>query len=157
MTGPEIIVRPGGLELAAVQSLLREHLDRMAEISPPESCHALDATGLDHPDVTFWSAWAGDVLAGCGALRELDAEHGEVKSMRTVDGFLRRGVATRILETILDTARQRGYARLSLETGSMEEFLPARTLYARHGFGYCPPFGEYVLDPNSLYMTLEMK
>ena len=156
MPGPDILIRPGGLEQAAVQSLLREHLDRMAAISPPESCHALNPSELDHPSVSFWSAWEGGVLAGCGALKELDAGHGEIKSMRTADAYLRRGVAARILETILATARARGYARLSLETGSMEEFIPARTLYARYGFEYCPPFGGYVSDPNSLYMTLEL-
>lgn len=156
MPGLDIIIRPGGLEQAAVQSLLREHLERMAAISPPESCHALDATELDHPSVSFWSAWEGDALAGCGALKELDARHGEIKSMRTADAYLRRGVAARILETILATAGGRGYERLSLETGSMEEFAPARTLYARYGFEYCPPFGGYVSDPNSLYMTLNL-
>ncbi len=157
MSGPEIIIRPGGLEQAAVQSLLREHLDRMFAVSPPESCHALDASELDHPSVSFWSAWEGDTLAGCGALRELDARHGEIKSMRTADAYLRRGVAARILETMLAAAGERGYGRLSLETGTMEAFIPARTLYARYGFEYCQPFGEYVPDPNSLYMTLELR
>ena len=125
----------------------------MASISPPESCHALDTSELASVDVTFWTAWAGESLAGCGALKELEPGHGEIKSMRTAAGFLRRGVAAQILEVILQTARARGYHRLSLETGSMAEFEPARRLYSRHGFEYCPPFADYRMDPNSVFMT----
>ena len=133
-----------------------EHLASMAAISPPESCHALDASELEQPDVTFWSAWEGERLAGCGALKELDPCHGEIKSMRTSARFLRQGVAARVLETILEAARDRGYRRLSLETGSMDEFAPACRLYERYGFTYCSPFADYVLDPNSVFMTLEL-
>ncbi len=128
----------------------------MAAISPPESCHALDASELEQSDITFWSAWSGDALAGCGALKALDQEHGEIKSMRTSSGFLRQGVAAAILETILDVARERRYRRLSLETGSMEAFAAACRLYERYGFEYCAPFADYVLDPNSVFMTLEL-
>lgn len=152
----DIIIRAGGLEHSAVQALLMAHLEDMASISPPESCHALDASDLNHPDVTFWSAWAGDVVAGCGALKALDPGHGEIKSMRTARHFLRRGVAAKILETILATARERGLRRLSLETGSMSAFAPACRLYERFGFSYCVPFADYRPDPNSVFMTLSL-
>ena len=149
----DFIIRPGGLDHPAVQALLKEHLANMASISPPESCHAMDSSELGGSDITFWSAWSGDALAGCGALKQLDPEHGEIKSMKTSREFLRRGVAVQLLETILDTARERGYRRLSLETGSMKEFTPACRLYERYGFSCCPPFADYVLDPNSVFMT----
>jgi len=139
-----------------VQALIGEHLKGMFEHSPPESVHALDLDGLRQPEITFWSAWEGDRLAGCGALKELDPEHGEVKSMRTSSAFLRRGVATRMLEHIIAEAKRRGYRRLSLETGSMEAFEPARQLYVRHGFEYCGPFADYAEDPNSAFMTKEL-
>jgi putative acetyltransferase len=151
-----LIVLPGCLEHPAVQALLHEHLAAMSSVSPPESCHALDASELENSDITFWSAWEGDVLAGCGALKELDSTHGEIKSMRTCAEFLRRGVAARVLETILRSARERGYERVSLETGSMAEFSPACRLYERYGFEYCPPFADYAPDPNSLFMTLAL-
>ncbi len=141
------------LESPAIHELLRQHLTNMAEISPPESVHALDLTALKKPDITFWSAWEDKDLLGCGALKELDAGHGEVKSMRTVAAHLRKGVARRLLETILDEAGKRGYTRISLETGSMAEFEPARRLYASFGFEFCKPFGDYVDDPNSVFMT----
>lgn len=141
------------LESPAIHELLRQHLTNMAEISPPESVHALDLTALKKPDITFWSAWEDKDLLGCGALKELDAGHGEVKSMRTVTAHLRKGVARRLLETILDEAGKRGYTRVSLETGSMAEFEPARRLYASFGFEFCKPFGDYVDDPNSVFMT----
>jgi len=144
LTGPEIA------------ALIGEHLRNMHEISPPESVHALNLDKLRAPGVTFWSIWdAGDLL-GCGALKELDPEHGEVKSMRTARAHLRRGVASRMLEHILDEARRRQYRRLSLETGSQSAFGPARTLYAKYGFDYCGPFNGYSDDPNSMFMTREI-
>lgn len=144
---------PGEPEVAV---LLREHLASMARHSPPESRHALDLDGLRAPEVTFWSVWRGDELVGCGALKELEAGHGEVKSMRTATAHLRTGVATALLEHLLGVARERGYLRVSLETGSMEAFAPARTLYARFGFRACEPFGSYVHDPNSVFMTHDL-
>jgi putative acetyltransferase len=141
LTGPEI------------RALLEEHLRNMHEISPPESVHALDLDALRHPSITFWTAWAGNELLGCGALKELDPTQGEIKSMRTTTTRRRSGVARAILERILATARERGYARLSLETGSEPEFLPARRLYESFGFTYCPPFSDYVEDPHSVFMT----
>lgn len=146
-------LRLDDLRHPAVIALLQEHLDWMHRISPPESVHALDLAALRRPDITFWTLWDGDALAGCGALRELTQGHGEVKSMRTAQTHLRRGAAARMLEHILAEARRRGYERLSLETGSMAYFAPARALYARAGFSPCAPFGDYVDDPNSVFMT----
>lgn len=140
----------------AVARLLREHLEDMALHSPPESIHALDIDALRAPEVTFWTAWEEGELLGCGALLELARGHGEIKSMRTARGHLRKGVAAALLEHIMLEARRRSYSRLSLETGSMEAFAPARALYARFGFAFCDPFGSYVLDPNSVFMTLEL-
>lgn len=140
----------GGPEIAA---LLTEHLGDMKAVSPPESKHALDLEGLRRPDITFWTLWEGDELTGCGALKELSAAHGEVKSMRTASAFRRRGVAARLLHHIIDEARWRGYQRLSLETGRVAYFEPARKLYASFGFEDCAPFGDYQEDPNSVFMT----
>ena len=136
-----------------IRALLEEHLRSMHEISPPESVHALDLDGLRRPDVTFWTVWVGGELLGCGALRELDPVHGEIKSMRTANAHRRRGVARAVLEHIIREARTRSYERLSLETGSMSAFEPAQKLYASFGFSYCDPFGDYVEDPNSVFMT----
>ncbi|XEC97550.1 GNAT family N-acetyltransferase [Paenibacillus tarimensis] len=142
-----------GPEIAA---LIGEHLHGMELHSPPESVHALDLEELKKPEITFWSAWEQDDLAGCGALKELDSQHGEVKSMRTASAHLRKGVARRILEHIIEDAKRRGYKRLSLETGSMDAFEPARRLYAGFGFQYCQPFGDYIEDPHSVFMTKEL-
>ena len=138
---------------AGVRDLLRRHVASALQHSPPESVHALDVDGLRQPGVSFWTAWQDGELLGCCALKELDAGHGEVKSMRTVDAHQRRGVGARLLQHLIEEAVARGYHRLSLETGSMAAFAPARSLYARHGFEACPPFGEYVEDPHSVFMT----
>ena len=137
-----------------IRALLETHFAGMLASSPPESCHFLDFDGLNAPDVTFWSIWDGDALAGCGALKELTPEHGEVKSMRTHADHLRKGVGANMLTHIISQARARGYHRLSLETGSSADFAPALALYAAHGFEYCPPFGDYVEDSFSRFMTL---
>lgn len=136
-----------------IQALLTEHLKCMHEASPPESCHALDLAGLGQPEVTFWSVWIGPELAGCGALKELNAQHGEIKSMRTTVSMLGKGVASKLLQHIIGEAKRRGYAKLSLETGSMDYFIPARKLYEKFGFVVCGPFGEYQEDPYSTFMT----
>jgi putative acetyltransferase len=135
-------------------ALLQEHLRSMHALSPPESVHALDVDRLKAPDITFWSARDGATLLGCGALKELTAEHGEVKSMRTPDALRRRGAGRALLMHILHAARARGYARLSLETGAQEGFLPAVRLYRSVGFVPCAPFAGYRPDPNSVFMTL---
>jgi putative acetyltransferase len=140
-----------------VRALLREHLTNMHELGPPESVHALDIAGLQSPDVAFWTVWEGPVLMGCGALKELDPTHGEVKSMRTPALQRRRGAGRAVLTHIVAEARARGYKRLSLETGSLDAFKPAQKLYESFGFVYCGPFGSYKLDPYSTFMTLELK
>ena len=128
----------------------------MHEISPPESVHALDLERLRAPDITFWSAWEGDELLGCGALRELDVNSGEVKSMRTVEAHRGKGVGSKILEQIIEEAGRRGYEVLLLETGSEHAFAPAQRLYERYGFVYRGPFAEYIEDPNSVFMTKDL-
>jgi putative acetyltransferase len=137
-----------------IAGLLAEHLDCMARVSPKKSRHALNLDELRQPNITFWTAWHGDELAGCGALKELDAAHGEIKSMRTATAHLRHGVASAMLQHIISEARRRGYGRLSLETGAMEYFVPAHRLYQKFGFKPCAPFAGYHEDPNSLFMTL---
>lgn len=136
-----------------VQALLRRHLDTMAEHSPPESRHALDLSGLRAADVTFWSVWDEKELVGCGALKQLDPEHGEIKSMHTLKERRGQGIAAAMLDHIMAEARARGYQRLSLETGSMAAFAPAHALYSKYGFVDCPPFAGYREDPNSIFMT----
>jgi putative acetyltransferase len=149
-------IRIDDLSGAEIRDLLDQHLANMQSISPPESTHALPIEGLRKPEVTFWTAWENGELLGCGALKELDPEHGEIKSMRTVARHLRKGVAKALLDYMISEAERRGYRRLSLETGSMEAFKPARQLYARAGFTYCEPFADYIEDPNSVFMTKEL-
>src|SRR5918996_2499739 len=144
----------GGLDDPRVVALLHTHLTRARAETARGSAHALDLSGLRSPDVTFWSAWEGDAAVGVGALRRLSADHGEVKSMHTAEAARGRGVGSALLRQIMAMARARGMSRLSLETGSWPYFLPARALYARHGFVECGPFGEYRADPNSVFMTL---
>lgn len=141
------------LSSQAVADLLAEHLADMQATSPPESKHALDLEGLRQPEVIFWTAWSGDQLAGCAALKELSADHGEIKSMRTASRCRGQGVATALLKHVVAESERRGYGRLSLETGTMEYFSPARALYSKHQFTECPPFADYREDPNSVFMT----
>ena len=144
LTGPQIA------------ALLHEHLASMYLHSPPESVHALPIEKLRSEDVTFWSVWENDELLGCGALKQLDPLHGEVKSMRTAGKHLRKGVARAMVDHIIRESRRRGYRRLSLETGSVAAFEPARKLYERAGFTACAPFADYTDDPNSVFMTMEL-
>lgn len=139
-----------GPEIAA---LLQEHLDDMRATSPPESVHALDLDGLRQPNIRFWTLWDGNNLAGCGALKWLDAEHAEIKSMRTAAPYKQQGIASKILQHLINDAKSAGVKRLSLETGSMDFFNPARLLYSKFGFEICGPFADYRLDPNSVFMT----
>lgn len=148
-----MLIRVDDLAGPAIRELLEEHLRSMHELSPPESVHALDLAALRRPEITFWTAWSDGMLVGCGALKELDPSHGEVKSMRTAMSHRRSGVGRAMLEHIVDEARSRAYTRLSLETGSMAAFLPARRLYESFGFGYCAPFAGYAEDPHSVFMT----
>ena len=139
----------------AILALLQQHLQDMHRTSPPESVHALDLSGLRAVDVSFWSIWVGEPeqLAGCGALKQLNAHSAEIKSMRTAPHFRRKGVAAEMLSHLIAVARQRGYHALYLETGSMAFFEPARALYQRFGFDVCGPFADYQPDPNSVFMV----
>jgi putative acetyltransferase len=139
-----------------VYALLDEHLRNMHELSPPESVHALDVSRLKAPDITFWSVREGEQLLGCGALKELSGQHGEIKSMRTPAAMRRKGAGRAVLNHILIEARSRGYKRLSLETGSGEGFAAALKLYESVGFQHCGPFGDYRLDPYSVFLTLDL-
>lgn len=141
---------PSGADVAA---FLGEHLADMHATSPPQSVHALDVEELRVPSVTFWTAREGVTLLGCAALKEIAPGHGEIKSMRTTASARGRGVGAALLAHLVATAQERGYARLSLETGTQDYFAPARRLYHRHGFVECGPFADYVLDENSAYFT----
>ena len=149
-------ISPGNLDDLRIIALLGKHLEMMRAASPPESVHALDLSGLKRPEVSFWAVWEGDILLGVGALKTLDGGEGEIKSMHTAASARGRGVGQAMLTHIIATAKARGMARLSLETGSMDAFIPARTLYARNGFTLCPPFGDYWEDPASVCMTREI-
>lgn len=155
--GNTVQIRVDDLQGPEIRALLEEHLRNMHEISPPESVHALDLGALRRPEITFWTAWSGRELVGCGALKELDARHGEIKSMRTPSARRRLGVGRAMLDHIVNEARARGYTRLSLETGSMDAFVPARTLYQNFGFTRCGPFADYAEDPNSVFMTRSLE
>jgi putative acetyltransferase len=139
-----------------VADLLEEHLENIKEITPPQSIHALDLKALRSPDITFWTAWEDDELLGCGALKELDASSGEIKSMRTAKAHRRKGVASKILEHIIEEAKRRAYNCLNLETGAFPEFAPARALYTLYGFEYRNHFAEYIDDPNSVFMMKKL-
>ncbi len=145
------------LSRPAIHALLNEHLQCMHELSPPESVHALDLAKLRSQEITFWSAWEGPLLLGCGALKELDPTHGEVKSMRTPTAHRRKGAGRALLAHAIAVAKSRGYVRLSLETGSADAFTPAQRLYESFGFARCGPFADYRNDPNSVFMTLRLQ
>lgn len=149
------IVR-GDLTDPQIVALLRHHYDTCQEVTPPGSAHVFSLDRLAAPGIDFWAAWDGDVLLGVGAMKPLDARHGEVKSMHTAQAARRRGVGGAILRHIIATARARGLTRLSLETGSFAYFAPAVALYEAHGFSECPPFGDYRPDPNSVFLTRDI-
>jgi putative acetyltransferase len=156
-SGPQMMkIEVDDLSRPEIHALLNEHLRSMHAMSPPESVHALDMAKLRAPEITFWSAWEGSLLIGCGALKELDRKHGEIKSMRTPDGLRRRGAGRALLAHIIEVAKSRAYERLSLETGSMAAFKPAQRLYESFGFTVCGPFGAYAEDPNSVFMSLRL-
>ena len=148
-----MIIRLDDLRGPQIAAFLEEHMRDMRATSPPESCHALDIDGLKSPEISFWTVWDESQIAGCGALMELAADHGELKSMRTAERYRRHGVASMVMRQIIKLARERGYRRLSLETGSMSFFEPARRFYEKSGFTLCGPFADYRLDPNSVFMS----
>ncbi len=150
---PHIDIRIDDLSGAATRALIAAHLEGMHDTSPPESVHALDIDGLRHPSITFWSAWIDGELAGIGALKTMDAERGELKSMRVDDRFRGSGVGRALLRHIMAAARERGMTSLWLETGSPDDFVPAVRLYESEGFTPCGPFEGYADDPFSIFMT----
>ena len=139
-----------------IRALLEEHLRHMHTLSPPESVHALDLEALRRPEISFWTAWLDGMLLGCGALKQLGPQEGEIKSMRTAQVARGRGVGRRLLDHVLAEARRRGYVRLWLETGVGPGFAPARTLYASAGFAECGPFAGYREDPYSVFMVRDL-
>jgi putative acetyltransferase len=153
MVHSDLVFRVDDLSGGPTRALIARHLAGMHQHSPPESVHAFGVEKLLQPGVTFWSAWVGEELAGCGALKQLDAERGEIKSMRVADSFLRRGIGRAMLEHIVREARARGMTSLWLETGSAAAFAPALRLYESAGFVRCGPFEGYPQDPFSIFMT----
>jgi len=149
----KIVIRKDDLSSGESQSIVREHMAGMLDNTPIESVHALPLDKLRQAHITFWTAWMGAKLCGCGALQTLDQHHGEVKSMRTREKFLRQGVGQAVLSHIVTEACAMGLKRLSLETGSAESFAAARSMYLRNGFEICNPFADYKLDPHSVFMT----
>jgi putative acetyltransferase len=149
-----IRITSGDFSDPRVIDLLRFHLNAARAQTAPGSAHALDLAGLQSPDISFWSMWDGETLLGVGALKRLSSDHAEIKSMHTAQFARRRGVGSAMLKHIISVARASGISRLSLETGSWDYFRPAQALYKSHGFVECPPFADYVLDPNSVFMSL---
>ena len=139
-----------------VIALLQAHLDFMAVLSPPESIHALDLAGLEIPEITFWTARQKGELLGCVALKDFGKNQGEIKSMHTAEIARGKGVAKLLLKHVIDIALSRNIQTLLLETGSADGFIPARNLYQSHGFEVCPPFGDYVEDPHSVFMKKQL-
>ena len=152
----EYTIREDDLTGPEIAALLRLHLDEMHQWSPPCSVHAMPIERLRASDVTFYSLWQDGRLAACGAIKQLDAHHGEIKSMRAHPDFRGKGAGRAVLDQLITVARARGYRRVSLETGAPDQFLPARTLYAANGFVPCGPFADYVADPFSVFMTREL-
>ena len=151
-----MIISPGNLDDPRIIALLRIHLERAHAVTPAQSCHAFDVSGLKKPEVTFWAGWEGDLLSAVGALHQISVTQAEVKSMHTPEAMRGKGYGAAMLRHIIAAAHERGYQRLSLETGAMGYFRPARMMYARHGFVECAPFADYKVDPNSVYMTLQL-
>lgn len=149
-------ITDGGLDDARVQALLTHHFTTARAETGRGSAHALDLSGLKSPDIQFFSVWDGDNVVAIGALKRLSTSHGEIKSMHTDKSYRRKGAGSAILRHIIARAKERGFTRLSLETGSWPYFIPAREFYKRHGFMECPPFGDFVPDPNSVFMTMEL-
>lgn len=149
-------IRLDDLTGGEVIELLCEHLADMYATSPPESVHALDVDALKASNIRFFSAWQDDVLAGCVAIKALNNDMAELKSMRTTKAYRGKGVGQALLQFIIEHAKTQGFSSLSLETGTQDYFAPARSLYRKFGFTECGPFGRYKLDPNSHFMTLKL-
>ena len=146
----------GNFKNTEVNTLLEKHFKELRSVSPEGSAHVLDISGLQTDSIKFWSLWENEMLVGCGALKFLEKDHGEFKSIRVVDGFRKKGYGVKILQHLIDEAKKLNITMLSLETGSGDFFLPARTLFKKVGFKECPPFAHYKKDPNSYYMNLKI-
>ena len=151
------IARIDDLSSPEVQALIAEHLSGMHASSPPGTVYALAVEALKRPDITFWSVWLEGRLCGCGALKELDAESGEIKSMRTRPPFLRQGVGQFLLDEIVRAAQTRNYRNLFLETGTGQPFEAAHGLYLKNGFNWCGPFGDYIATEFNVFMTKKLE
>ncbi|MFM2483766.1 GNAT family N-acetyltransferase [Celerinatantimonas yamalensis] len=149
-------IREGGSDHPAVVALLQEHLMDMHATSPLESCHALDASQFKAANIRFWGLWQAEQLLGCIALKVIEPGHGEIKSMRTAKSARGQGLAKQLIEHLLQQAQTLGLTKISLETGTADFFIPARCLYQRYGFSECAPFGDYVIDPHSTFMTRQL-
>ena len=146
----------GNFDNSEVNELLKKHFVELRSVSPEGSAHVLDIKGLKDPSIKFWSLWENDNLVGCGALKFLDKNHGEFKSIRVADEFRKKGIGSRIINHLIDEAKKLKIAKLSIETGAGEFFLPARNLFSKFGFKKCSPFAHYKNDPNSCYYTLDL-
>ena len=147
----------GNFDNSKVDDLLKEHFVELRSVSPEGSTHVLDINGLKDPTIKFWSLWENDELIGCGALKFLDNEHGEFKSIRIANSFRRKGLGEKIIDHLISEAKKLNIKKLSIETGSGEFFSPARKLFQKFGFKPCQPFAHYKEDPNSCYFTLDLK
>ena len=146
----------GNFDNSEVNDLLKKHFIELRSVSPAGSTHVLDIDGLKDPSIKFWSLWEGKKLIGCGALKFLEKEHGEFKSIRVADEFRKKGIGERIINHLIEEAKKLKISKLSIETGAGEFFLPARNLFSKFGFKSCPPFAHYKEDPNSCYYTLNL-
>ena len=146
----------GNFDNSEVNDLLKKHFIELRSVSPAGSTHVVDIEGLKDPSIKFWSLWENNKLIGCGALKFLEKDHGEFKSIRVADEFRKKGIGKRIINHLIEEAKKLEISKLSIETGAGEFFLPARNLFSKFGFKTCPPFAHYKNDPNSCYFTLNL-
>ena len=146
----------GNFDNSDVNDLLKKHFIELRSVSPAGSTHVLDINGLKDPSIKFWSLWENKKLIGCGALKFLEKDHGEFKSIRVADEFRKKGIGERIINHLIGEAKKLKISKLSIETGAGDFFLPARNLFSKFGFKSCPPFAHYKDDPNSCYYTLDI-
>ena len=146
----------GNFNNSEVNDLLKKHFIELRSVSPEGSAHVLDIDGLKDPSIKFWSLWEDNKLIGCGALKFLDKNHGEFKSIRVADEFKKKGVGKRIITHLIGEAKKLKISKLSIETGAGKFFLPARNLFSKFGFKKCSPFAHYKDDPNSCYYTIDL-
>ena len=146
----------GNFDNSEVNDLLKKHFVELRSVSPAGSTHVLNIDGLKDPSIKFWSLWENNELIGCGALKFLEKNHGEFKSIRVADQFRKKGIGERIINHLIEEAKKLKISKLSIETGAGDFFLPARNLFSKFGFKTCPPFAHYKDDPNSCYYTLNL-